>query len=337
MITFKQKEYFWGMAMNGAMAAGSVIGIKQASDSQKQQEQANEEQARLMKKQNEALLNLAKQNPQQAVQAQEIKQSQFSNPNSIMNNGKAFAKDIGNMIISKPGRRLIGGSVIAGVGMGLWGYAGNKVIQHDMKKNGQSIPQQTSSERSYAIPGVLNNVGSKLKNFDWKNEGKWAKKELGNHLFGSGWTIGLGLMPVGMYMMGKKNQNNMVANTTPSQQNYSSIMTKSFSMGKMLANGGRKIVDYGTMFGSMGFGGTENMKKLGKHMMKQPNSSSWTKKTGEWLYLNPRTAAVATLVPAGFVGNKTWELGQNVVEKPARVIDKGAYAYQDSQDQSVQN
>lgn len=341
MIKFREKLYIaplalLGGAANVAMVGSGVVGAVQGHNQAEEQERANEEQADLMRKQNKALLKLAEKNPQQAAQAQGVKQGMFS----IMSNGVALAKDLGNAAMSKQGLKYLGGSIIGGAGFAATGYVGNKLIQgyeavDNKKKQNSPQTQQTQyssilSRKTFAFTPVKFNMENLKKGMSW------AGKELKSGV--TGWQgaagVGLTVLP---YAVSKISENKAAKNTIGGdgsvQQNYSALSGLATKITKPL-----------TSVGSFGMGGYQKMQDFGQSLMKNSNSK-WGKDIGKWItkkdaqgnLVNANKAAWASVVPGLAIGSKTMGIGEKIVETPMRKIDKGAYKYQDSQNEMVQN
>lgn len=165
MIKFRQKEFFWGMALNTAGAIGTGLFLKQGSDQMKQaEEQAAqaEEQNRKMTKALNKIAENAKNNPQAAQQAADVMgQKQFAQinfakltatlkNNKTLGNAKGLAKDVGK-IVWKGKNKLIGGTMM-GATMAGASYLTDKAIQKDMKKNGMPL------EKTYSAGSIMKAV-----------------------------------------------------------------------------------------------------------------------------------------------------------------------------------
>lgn len=314
MIRFKEKIYFLPAAANVAMIGSSVMGLKQGADSQKQQEEANEEQTRLMKKQNEALVNLAKQNPQQAVQVQGIKQNQFS---IMSSNAGKFIKDMGNMMKTDQAGGVLGKATGFGLVSGVGTYIGNKVIQGAEAARNKPDSQQ----RGYSWGGSFING---------------VKKQMTPGMLAFG--AGVPLLFYGIDRINQKNTaGNMVNNTqsspTPANQPQSimSSSQRNYAFNGTAVKGFFNRIRPDSF--TMGFGG--KLQGAGK-WMQQNGTSDWTKKLGSAIEKHPQRTAWATLAPGLVIGGKVMETGEKVVEKPMRMIDSGAYKYQDQQESQVE-
>ena len=359
MIKFRQKEFFWGAALNLVGAAGTVAGLKQGSDQMKQAEQQAEEQAAQNKKITKALNNIAenaKNNPQAAQQAADVMgQKQFARINlggikkvwgSIKNNptfknASGLAKDVGTIVKENRGE-LISGTLAGGVLAGS-SYIADKAVQHDMKKNG--IPVQ----KNYAL------AGSVMKGL--KTAGKETWKAAKNHKGMMISMAALGAAPVGLgYMAEKQQLKDQVAST---QQKTYSLKLKSFgkfgwvkSTGNFFKNPIKNTKEWwgkqplkntpgetilGFMSNMSGGGGREGVSKFGQRLQElgKKSGSTWSQKTGKFISDHPKTALAAS-IPVG-IGTMavTWDAGEKLVRKGTKAVDKNAYAYQESKEQQI--
>ena len=152
MIEFKQKE-FWGMAISTAatMAQGSIQNKKNMA----QQEDFQNQQARLQKKQNEALNKIAKASENDPSKAQAaagvLQQKAYASPAAFLKKGGQvvfnFAKGIGGHNIA----RKVGGGLAMGAAMAGGSYVIDKAIQADRARiTGGAplpIPQKSPEEK----------------------------------------------------------------------------------------------------------------------------------------------------------------------------------------------
>jgi len=148
MIEFKQKE-FWGLAIS--TGATMLQGASQNKKNMAQQEDFQNQQARLQKKQNEALNKIAsaaQKDPSKAQAAADVLQQQksYAAPAFLQKAGQTayeFARGLnrtggGNQIVKKLGHGLAMGTTMAAIGYGV-----DKAIQADRKRitGGAPIPK----------------------------------------------------------------------------------------------------------------------------------------------------------------------------------------------------
>ena len=91
MITFRQKDFFWGSAL---MAGGTLLGLKQGADGNAAQEEANEKMLREQKKHNRAMEEAARKNAGAAIEAEK---SFAALPTSVLR-GMVKVKNVGKAI-----------------------------------------------------------------------------------------------------------------------------------------------------------------------------------------------------------------------------------------------
>lgn len=348
MIKFRQKEFFWMAAINGAGALAGIAGLKQGKDQMKQaEEQAAqaEEQNRKMTKALNRIAENAKNNPQAAQQAANIVQqrqyakinlgSVFNNKN--LQNAKGLAKDVGK-IAWKNKNKLIGGTAMGGA-MAAASYATDKAIQKDMKRN--DIPL----EKNYAIPGsimkTVKGTGKVLGEAIKKNKGSIATMAV------------LGSAPMALGYSAEKRQYKDQISAT--QRNYA---IPGMAVKRLLVNGRNVVKNLGkniakstepirktpgqTILGGIsnmsGGGGRKGVYKFGHQLNRygKHSGSEWSQKAGKFIMDHPKTALAGSIPVGAAVMAGTWGAGEKLVNKTAKALDKDAFKYQESKNEEVQ-
>lgn len=339
MIKFRQKEFFWGMALNAAGAIGTGLSLKQGTDQMKQaEEQAAqaEEQNRKMTKALNKIAENAKNNPQAAQQAADvIGQKQFAQinfakltatlkNNKTLGNAKGLAKDVGK-IVWKGKNKLIGGTMM-GATMAGASYLTDKAIQKDMKKNGMPL------EKTYSAGSIMKAVKGTGKVL-----GEAAKKNKGTLIT----MAALGYAPMALgYSAEKAQYKDQMAST---QRNYAvpGVMavkrlltgaSKSVRNSQIFKTPGQTIL--GGLSNLSGGGGRKGVYKFGHQLNRY--GSVWSQKAGKFIMDNPKTALAGSIPVGAAVLGATWGTGEKIVNKTARALDKDAFKYQDSKNQEIQ-
>ena len=342
MIKFRQKEFFWGMALNAAGAIGTGLSLKQGSDQMKQaEEQAAqaEEQNRKMTKALNKIAENAKNNPQAAQQAADVMgQKQFAQinfakltatlKNKTLGNAKGLAKDVGK-IVWKGKNKLIGGTMM-GATMAGASYLTDKAIQKDMKKNGMPL------EKTYSAGSIMKAVKGTGKVL-----GEAAKKNKGTLIT----MAALGSAPMALgYSAEKAQYKDQMALT---QRNYAvpGVMavkrlltgaSKSVRNSQIFKTPGQTIL--GGLSNLSGGGGRKGVYKFGHQLNRygKHSGSVWSQKAGKFIMDNPKTALAGSIPVGAAVLGATWGTGEKIVNKTARALDKDAFKYQDSKNQEIQ-
>lgn len=93
-------------------------------------------------------------------------------------------------------------------------------------------------------------------------------------------------------------------------------------------------IDTGMLGGGQGLKGVENFGNRFINYGKQYNSQA-LQKTGEFIKKNPKLTMAASTAAAFYTMGKTMNLGENLVNKPLKAIDPGAYAYDEYKEQQL--
>lgn len=332
MIKFRQKEFFWGAALNIGLTGASLLqGGSQMKQAQEQAEQAEEQNRKMTRALNKIAEN-AKNNPQAAQQAQEImQQKQYARVNlsgltATIKNAKGLAKDVGK-IAWKGRNKLIGGTMMGGAMAGAT-YLTDKVIQKDMKRSGMPL------EKTYALK-----AGSIMKTIKGAGKviGQAAKKN--KEMIGGMALLGSAPMALG-YSAEKAQFKDQKAAT---QRNYAvpgMMMIKrlagSVKNAKIFKTPGQTIL--GGISNMSGGGGRKGVYKFGHQLNRygKHSGSVWSQKAGKFIMDHPKTALAGSIPVGAAVMAGTWGAGEKIVNKTARALDKDAFKYQDSKNQEIQ-
>lgn len=287
-----------GAANAAGIASVPMMGMQMYQDNEnaEAQEQQAQEQAKLLKQQNKALNNIAesaKNNPVVAMQAAQVMQKGYS---AIGNVGH-FGKDIWNAW----GKDWVKNGLKFGIIGGGINYAANKWIQHDMDKEGISMPKSKQQQFS-----VLSKNFGEVTNAAAKGGGSGiGMKLLSPFMYG---IEGVGSL--GSYYSQKRV---LKSQSLLSQKNYSAI----------------KDLIY-----SMGLGNSSKISQIGQNWAKN-SGSSISKSLGNFMMKHPKGIAIAG-VPLGFAGmSSVWEATDKLGKKPYEMIDKNAFAWSKSQEEQI--
>ena len=355
MIKFRQKEFVaplaaLGVLSNGAMLASVPIGIAQANKAE-EQAKAQEDQ---IKKQNQILkkiANNAQNNPEVAQQVASVKTMSLTvkrfaaigNTGKLMNwkNIKGLGSDLWG--IAKNNKdSLISGVLIGGVGAGA-SYATNKAIEYDMKKNGIPLPNQQAQQKQYAAVN-----GSVLQGIKSGAKTVWNVAK-NNKLGILGFGVGLSSLPTGLGYLAEREQLKAQAKQSqgypqePQQKQYAAAGGFIKGLGKNIKGIKNSVVNFakdpitGTTNAAshmLGMGGKQGVQNFANTMSKSENPLS--QKIGEFTGKHGKIALAAS-VPVGLgVMNATWGGGEKAVRGTAKLLDKNAYAYDNSKNQTIQ-
>ena len=255
MIKFRQKSYaiqLLPLLANSAMIGGTVLGLKQSSDANAAQEEANEKMLREQKKHNRAMEEAARENANAAIEAEK---SFAALPTSVLRGGIERLRDAGRTLANtKAGgfaKDLLGTqkenikkAVGTGASFAALGYGGNRLAASvkDHKENNDegnksflkkaalgtaAVGGSILAAKRGLIPGKF---GKTAQTFMTTGKGGSALKSLGKAVnpivrdetgqISKGGTLGkvgfnamfLG-MPTVSYLAQKKSQNDMIDNT----------------------------------------------------------------------------------------------------------------------------
>lgn len=362
-------------ALTAALTGGSILqGVQQSKEQKKvaeQQEEASERQEELIKEQNrklERIAERARSNPQAGVQAAAlIQQRQYSiggifrlarmkaapmiskmKASPIVSQAKPLMKDI-----AKAGNAAFGDGIASNIAtdtvMGVTGYGVGKVIQHDMKKNNLDVDENgTMYQKSYS---VLSGIGTAFKAVNKS----FTPKVVSSLKKPSTWLIGAGIgaAPTALGYIADKSQMEEQANATRQQRQYSAVGSifkgglnlvkgKAIKAGQGVANWTKPIRTHtmqtitGTAsnLASFGLAGTKNVQKFGEALSK--GNSEIARNAGNWIKNHKTAANAISILPGAAVAGVTFDGVSNAINKTGKIIDPGAYKYQDSKEQKVE-
>lgn len=359
MIKFKQKV-FWGAALNGVMAGGTVIGIGQARSQQKEIERANEEQAELIKEQNKKLdkiVEKAKSNPGAAAQAAEQMKSYnqqrgFSAvPTKVWNTVRGMGKEAWKNDGVK--KHLIGGTV-SGVALGAGSVLAGKAISVDAKRNGIDFQQ-----KSYAASSVMQGVRSAGKTI-YEHGIKGNKGMIGT-------MAAMGSIPLATQYLAERKQ--LKDQTRATQKSYAMVNPVKIARntGKWVSTAFRKPGELAWLGNQEGTkstlkngwnsfkkhpgnstlswvnknlafaGGNKGTQKYAKQIAENSGKygDNYMKEVGGFMQKHKKTALVAG-IPVGLGAmSYTWDAGEKVTKGIAKKIDPSSVAYQESKEQGI--
>lgn len=361
------------IAMIGGTAA-MPFQMAQASKQAKEAEEQNEKMIAAQKKENakltKALNNIAKEaknNPQVATQAGQLvaQNKTFAAPARLIAKGSQVAKD---MIRAAGGGGKIGKSILglgsAGLATGAAMYAVDKAQTADARRIGMMPKKGNVQQRSYAAPSVMSQIGTYAK-----KAGKYLvskenlKKSAGWAAAGAGISLGLGYLPARAQFKGQQREQENIASQQLQQRSYAFNMAsaegvKGFvkSMNpktwQITKTPGKTTTGFIATMGSMGMIGRRDIGKFAGNLVTDPKSSKLSKKIGGWMlakdksgkfikdsagnFVSNNKANLAVGLGAGSVLTGAYGAGEKIVRKTAKAVDKDAYAYENFQNQQVQ-
>lgn len=368
MIKFRQKEFWIGPAL---MAGSTILGLKQGSDANAAQEEANEKMLREQKKHDRAMEEAAR-----TVGAIEAEKSFAALPMSVMGsmarirsagrvlaNTKAggFAKDLlGTQ------KENIKTAVGTGASFAALGYGGNRLAASvkDHKENNdegnKSFLKKAALGTAAIGGGILaarkGLMGQQAQTFMTTGKGGSALKSLGKAVnpivkdketgqISKGGTIGkIGMnamflgAPTVSYLAQKKSQNDMIDNT---QKEFSIMDGIKAGFGALRNNPGRTITGginkAASFMGFYGKGGTTAVQNTVGKLAEAGKASgnTWTQKTAEFLGKHKKTANVLAAGGTLAAGGAAMKAGSSLVDKPMKAIDKDAYKIEESENDKI--
>lgn len=362
-----------GSALMGAFNVGStaigVGGMVQAHNQSKQQEEMNDQNLRIqerqakqmeeqMKAQNKALQAIADnaaKNPMAANQTIDIMSMKSYSSRDISNSAN-FSKErvklfgIGSvnkyLDAAKEGGKILWNNYKGGfhdmIGFGLGsvaaGYAVDRYIQHDKAKKGAAIEgtkawrnqnrmqmNNTGGQRSYSAP-ASGGMGSVMKSI-----GKSA-------LFG----MPLAMLPLGMYKLNGSAEESQVNRTRDPRMSAGAGVHRQQSQQRaysFLSNGWRRFKSHPgqSVLGfvnQMSMGGGQKRSFEVARQFKSSNNEL-LKKAGTWLSDHPKTLVAGAIVPAAAAMHFGEKIGEKPLKSAISAVDKDAFAYERSQNQTV--
>ena len=361
MIVKRQKEFVAPIlaalanpgVTTGVIAGTTGLSMWQAhSEGKKTEEQAKKQEEQL-RRQNTILNKIAKNsanNPEVAAQVAQVKQGNYSlvpkkfavpsGATKILTakNLKGFGKDIWGVI--KGGKEsLMSGVVFGGAGAAA-SYGANKAIELDMKKNGM-FPKNEAAQKSYAVAGSIMGAAKSLGKTAWKVT-KENPKTIAT-------MATLGALPTGLGYIAERNQLKEQAKQSGNEAQQKEYAIKMSVPGaKSVMNGiksaGKSVKTFfkdpitNIMSGVSSIGGTGGKKGLESFTKTMKNSENpISNKVGEFVGNHKKLAMTGSgLLGFGVVMPATWGGGEKAVRGTAKLLDKNAYAYEDSKNQMIQ-
>lgn len=364
MIKFRQKEFIAPLALlahpatMGVLTAGSIAqGVKGAKDQAKYAEQQEEQNAQITKALNR-VAKAAENNPQVAQQAADImSQRQFAmiNPKAlsgVTKTAKGFVKDVKPLVWNKGTKNFLKNGLVFGGTTGVVSYGVDKAIQADAKKIGMPLGQE---EKQFAtIPGksIMSGLSKGAK-----STGKFLNNHKGTMLM----ATGMAAIPALGYISERQQFKDQIASTgQPQQKQYAALgnvmkFAKPYvgKIGKgasgvlksaktaiqpMMDHPGQTILGGINKLSSFGGLGRKEVAKFGKdlHAAGMKSGNTWSQKAGKFIVDHPKTSLLGAL-PVGMAGVKvSYDASEKLVRKTAGALDKDAFAYEKSKNQTVQ-
>lgn len=379
----KQKLFFLGFLgktvgsklLNGTLIGTSLWGVKQGSDAQKQQEEANEEAAREQRRHNKAMEEAAKQDPS-------VVQKDFAAlPGSVMRGlvkgrqalravqktkAGGFASDL---LSTQKGN--IKNAVGTAAGFAGLGYVGNRVATSvkDHRENNDEGNKDFLKKAALTTAAVGGSIlaarkgafGTGAQKFMTTGKGGSALKALspivrdektnkvlkGQTATKLGVNAAFAAMPTVSYLAQNKSKDDMVNNTQTQDQKEYSVLNylkpKTIKAGwNVLKSHPAQSISGGInkatqFFNFYGKGGTKNVQNTVSELAKagQKSGNVWTQKTADYLGKHKTAANLLATGGAAAVGGAAMKLGNAAVEKPARMIDEDAYKMEDQQNDKI--
>ena len=373
MIKFRQKSYaiqLLPLLANSAMIGGTVLGLKQSSDANAAQEEANEKMLREQKKHNRAMEEAARENASAAIEAEK---SFAAPPMSVMAKIRSAGRSIGNTQVGGFAKDLLGTqkenikkAVGTGASFAALGYGGNRLAASvkDHKENNDEGNKSFLKKAALGTAAIGGGIlaarkgligGKTVQNFMTTGKGGSALKSLGKAVnpivrdeagkISKGGTIGkVGMnavflgMPTVSYLAQKKSQNDMIDNT---QKEFSIMAGIRAGFRALHNNPGRTITGginkAASFMGFYGKGGTTAVQNTVGKLAEAGKASgnTRTQKTAEFLGKHKKTANVLAAGGTLAVGGTAMKAGSSLVDKPMKAIDKDAYKMGESENDKI--
>ena len=390
MAQFRQKNFFWNMAL---MVVGTGVsylqGQKQNEEIQKQgeeQEKANEKQEELLKEQNRKLSMIServKANPKAAASIpaalQGTREKYYAATGGLLKglanskwleNAKGFGKDILNYVNSKgdkvvggkliqgagdaPRRQVLLGNVMMGTAAGVGGYAANKIIQADRRKQGfNDTLQDTPQQRAYSF-----NWGEA-----WKSAKNLGKETWKHNKKAAAFGLAFSAIPVIQYgttrfmenrqkKLGESPQQGQQQQpVSPSineqQKQYSMFNIGSVAKGfrTLASHPGRTILGGANKAMSFGAIGQKEIGNFANTLSKSKNA--WSSRLGNMMLAKDKAGNIMRDEFGNVMANKkallgsvgissavvggAWSKSEGAVKGLGKKLDPNAYAYEENQ------
>ena len=348
---------------------------RKASDDMKKQTKAIQEQTKVYERMTKANPIAAQQvASMQQVKSKAYSGSIFSDLTKQRNYGdtwntqniKGAAKELGSALWKR--RRPFISMAAMGTAAAAAGYLVNKGIEMDMKRHGVKIPNNKNKELAagndddyspqqqyYSEKSCMDSYYKQKEFMDLntiKNAATAAGKEYGREIKGNtlGWgglfTTAFAAIPAVQYLSERKTlidqakqsrragereqkqYSSSSGTTVPQKKGGSSI----FSWRKFKASPVNYTLD--RLAAATGTGGNSGVNELRRNLEKSSNPI--VQKAGNFIK-NHKTLALAGSAGIGMsVLGSFMNIGENLIKKPLKAVDKNAFAYEDSKNQEIE-
>lgn len=229
--------------------------------------------------------------------------------------------------IGKVGKTLIGLGTLGVVSAGT-GYVVDKAITADARKVGLMPKKKKDKAESDEVEknySSLSQVGTYLK----KGIKYAGSKE---NLKGATGMAVFGLLPAVGYVIKRKQYKDQIKEQ---EKTYSKSMGKLAKKYAIIRHPGQTITGGLAKLTSWGNFGRNEIKAYGKRLIKN-SESDLGKKVGKFIVKNPKTSnIIGAGIGAGILAG-SYDLGDKLIRKTAKRLDKDAYAYEEYNNQPVE-
>lgn len=229
--------------------------------------------------------------------------------------------------IGKVGKTLIGLGTLGVVSAGT-GYLVDKAITADARKVGLMPKKKKDKAESDEVEknySSLSQVGIYLKKgIKYAGSKENLKSATGMAVFG--------LLPAVGYVIKRKQYKDQVKEQ---EKTYSKFMGKLAKKYAILRHPGQTITGGLAKLTSWGNFGRDEIKAYGNRLIKN-SESDLGKKMGKFIIKNPKTSnIIGAGIGAGILAG-SYDLGDKLIRKTAKHLDKDAYAYEEYNNQPVE-
>lgn len=229
--------------------------------------------------------------------------------------------------ISKIGKTLIDLSTLGVVSAGT-GYLVDKAITADARKVGlmpkkkKDKAESDEVEKNYSL---LSQVGIYLKKgIKYAGSKENLKSSTGMAVFG--------LLPAVGYVIKRKQYKDQIKEQEKTYSKFIGKLAKKYAIlrhpGQTITGGLAKLTSWGNF-------GRNEIKAYGKRLIKN-SESDLGKKMGKFIIKNPKTSnIIGAGIGAGILAG-SYDLGDKLIRKTAKRLDKDAYAYEEYNNQPVE-
>lgn len=266
----------------------------------------------------------------------------FSASPGVISNIAGFGKDVGRAVWNRRGA-IKSSLVMAGIGAAS-GYGINKAIQKDAERLGAPLKGTTAwkkqqeqlrglrgAQKEFGLSGLATKAGKGL----WNNKGMLAMSTafaalptIGylserKQLKEQGAATRAALARSKSYPTPTSNPSSLV----PYQTTHSSLRQREYGINSVVTKGLSGASSW------LGGGGREGVSNLSKEFLNSKNPI--TQRVGKFLGKYTKTALAGSILVGGGISAKAFDLGDKMVKKPMKMIDKDAYAYERSKEQKL--